>query len=51
MLGLEWAVRRLRSSLAEFDVGQGEDVDTVRLPANLERIVSEIRSTIQGGSR
>jgi len=36
-LGLDWAVRRLKTSLGETASDQGEDVDAVELPMNIQR--------------
>jgi hypothetical protein len=47
VLGLDWAVRRLKTSLGEMASDEGEDVDKVELPKNIERIVEEIRRNIE----
>ncbi len=47
-LGLDNAVRRLRGTLAELSTDGVVDIDSVALPANLDRIVEDIRSRIGG---
>ena len=43
-LGLEAAVRRLRTALVEL--GKGDDPDSVALPPGLERVLKEVRVAI-----
>jgi hypothetical protein len=47
-LGLESAVRRLRSALVELGADGVTDLDSVALPPNLDRLVQGIRSRISG---
>ena len=46
VLGLEWAVRRLRAVLVELGLDNGADVDRVPLPPSLDRLVRDIRTRI-----
>jgi DNA-binding SARP family transcriptional activator len=45
-LGLEYAVRRLRSALAEIATDEVADVESVSLPPNLDRLLQQIRQRI-----
>jgi DNA-binding SARP family transcriptional activator len=46
VLGLDSAVRKLRSALSEAGTDSATDIDSVELPANLEQIISEVRARI-----
>jgi hypothetical protein len=47
-VGLEGAVRRYRNAQIELGATDVADIDKVPLPANLERIVNDIRRRIGG---
>jgi DNA-binding SARP family transcriptional activator len=49
-MGLERAVRCYRGALVEVGLTEITDIDRVPLPANLERLVHQIRQRIGGGA-
>ena len=49
-MGLESAVRRLRTALVELGADEAADIDSVPLPPNLDRLVQQIRQRIDAGA-